>query len=169
MYYVAIQQFVRTLKNLDAIMGKAQAYAEARKFDVNNFCTARLFPDMLPFPAQVRIACDTAKGAAANLAGVEAPRHEDNEKTFAELRERIGKCLAFIESVKPEQFEKTTPTTKVKLPNASGKFMYAEDYLFSRQIPNFFFHVTTAYNILRQGGVEVGKMDFYGALNLLDG
>ncbi len=168
MYYVAIQQFIRTLRNLDAIMAKAESYAEARKFDVNNFCSARMFPDMLPFPAQIRIACDTAKGAAAGLAGIEAPRHEDDEKTFAELRGRVAKCVAFLESVKPEQVEQTTPKTKVKLPGSANKTMYAEDYLFSYRIPNFFFHVTTAYNILRHGGVEVGKKDYYGALNVLE-
>ena len=85
-YYLTVRQFIRTLKNLDTILEKATRQAEARKFDVNNFCASRLFPDMLPFVAQIRIACDTAKGTAANLAGVEAPRHEDNETTMADLR-----------------------------------------------------------------------------------
>jgi hypothetical protein len=166
MYNLAIRHFARTLKNLDAVLGKAQHYAETRKFDVNNFCSARLFPDMLPFTVQIRIACDQAKNAAANLAGKEAPRHEDNETTFVELRARIGKCLGYLETLSPRDFERTTADMPVKLQN--GKIMRAEDYLFSRQIPNFYFHVTTAYNILRQGGVEIGKNDYLGALETRD-
>lgn len=165
MYYLVIQQFARTLKNLDQILGKAQAYAEARKFDVNNFCQARLAPDMLPFTTQIQIACDAAKIAAANLSGKEAPKHEDNEKTIPELRERIAKCLSFLESLGPDDFQKTTPKTKMLASPRRGTWMYADDFLISRQIPNFYFHVTTAYALLRQGGVDVGKSDYLGQLN----
>jgi hypothetical protein len=168
MYYLAIRQFARTLKNLDAILDKAQRQAQAKKFDVNNFCTARLFPDMLPFLVQIRIACDHAKTAAALLSGKEPPRHEDNEKTFEELRGRIAKCLAYLDTFTPKDFEKTTAQTVVKLARPEGKGLNAEEYLFGRQIPNFYFHVTTAYALLRQGGVEVGKTDFLGSLNLID-
>ena len=168
MYYLAVRQFVRTLKNLDHILDKTMKHAQAKKFDVNNFLEARLFPDMLPFVAQIRIACDRAKTTAAQLAGKEPPQHEDNEKTMEELRGRIGKCLAYLESFTAADFEKTNAKTIVKLPNPKGKALYAEEYLFGRQIPNFFFHVTTAYNILRQGGVEIGKSDYLGTLNLVD-
>ena len=168
MYHLVVRQFVRSLKNLDAIMDKAQKHAEARKWDVNNLLTTRLFPDMLPFTAQIRIACDTAKSAAANLAGKEAPKHEDNEATFADLRGRIAKCLTYLESVTAKDFERNTPDTLVKLPNRPGKGMRAEEYLIGRQIPNFYFHVTTAYNLLRHNGVEIGKSDYLGALELLD-
>src|SRR5271165_5525774 len=96
MYFAAIQQFQRTLRALDAILEKAVLYAQAKKFDVDNFCTARLAPDMLPFTRQVQIACDTAKRAAAALTGKEAPVHEDTEQTMAQLRERIGKCLNYL-------------------------------------------------------------------------
>src|SRR5690606_12253314 len=106
MYHLAIRQFARSLKNLDTILGKAQSHAEARKFDVNNFLTARLFPDMLPFASQVRIATDMAKAAAANLSGKEAPKYEDNEKTVDELRARVQKCIAFLESFSASDFER---------------------------------------------------------------
>ncbi len=172
MYYLAIRQFMRSLKNLDAIMGKAQKYAETRGFSPDNFCTARIFPDMLPFVAQIRIACDTAKAAAANLAGKTAPAHEDNETTFAELRGRIAKCLGYLETLSAKDFERTTPDQPVKMPdrpNRPGKTLRAEEYLVARQIPNFYFHVVTAYDILRQGGVEIGKSDYLGALEYLEG
>jgi uncharacterized protein len=168
MYHLTIRQFMRTLKNLDAILAKAEAHAEARKFDVNNFFEARLFPDMLPFSVQVRIACDTAKGTAANLAGKEAPKHEDTETTVAELRGRIGKCLAYLETLTAKDFERTTPDTLIKLPNRPGKALRANEYLFARQIPNFYFHATTSYDILRKGGVEIGKSDYLGPLEFID-
>jgi uncharacterized protein len=168
MYHLATRQFVRTLKNLDAIIGKAVAYAESRKFDVNNFVGVRLFPDMLPFANQVRIATDMAKAAVANLSGKEAPKFEDNEKTVEELRARIHRCISFIESLSPADFEKVNSKTVIKIPFPQGKALHADEYLFGRQIPNFYFHVTTAYNLLRQGGVEVGKQDFIGSLEYLD-
>ena len=168
MYHLIIKQFARTLRNLDAILGKASAHAEQRKFDVNNFLTARLAPDMLPFAAQIRIACDSAKGAAANLSGKDAPRHEDTETTMTELRGRIGKCLAYLDGFTPADFERTSPTTLIKIPNPPGKAMQAEEYAYGRQIPNFYFHVGMAYAMLRQGGVELGKRDFLGPLELRD-
>ena len=164
MYYLAVRQFARTLRILDSVLTKAERYAETRKFDVNNFLTARLAPDMLPFVNQVRIACDAAKVAAANLAQKEAPKHEDTEKTFEELHARIGKALAFIDGLTEADFAKTTPDLLVKIPNPQGKALRANDYLFARQIPNFYFHVVTAYDILRHGGVEVGKSDYLGEL-----
>jgi uncharacterized protein len=167
-YHLAIRQFERSLKNLDAVLDKATKHAEARKFDVNNFCSARLFPDMLPFMAQVRIACDSAKAAAANLAGKEAPKHEDNETSIADLRARIAKVLAYLATFTPADFERTTPQTIIKLPNPAGKGLHADEYLFGRQIPNFYFHLTTAYDLLRHGGVELGKRDYLGPLNLVD-
>lgn len=166
-HFLAIKQFARTLKNLDAILEKAQRHAEARKFNVDNFLTARLAPDMLPFTSQIRIACDSAKGAAAGLSGKENPKHEDNETTFAELRGRIAKCVAFLDSFTSADFERTSAETVVK--NATrGKSMRADEYLFTRQIPNFYFHVAMTYALLRHGGVEVGKADYLGPLDLLD-
>jgi len=166
--YRIVKQFARTLRNLDAVLEKAVKHAEARKFDVNNFCTARLFPDMLPFVSQIRIACDQAKAAAANLSGKEAPKHEDTETTVAELRARIGKCLAFLDTFTADDFSKVKPDTMIRLPNRPGKAIAAEEYLYARQIPNFFFHVTTAYDLLRHGGVEIGKSDYLGTLGFVD-
>ncbi|HWO08831.1 MAG TPA: DUF1993 domain-containing protein [Polyangiaceae bacterium] len=168
MYYLAIRQFARSLKNLDAILGKAVSHAEARKFDVNNYCGVRLFPDMLPFANQIRIATDMAKAAAANLSGKEAPKFEDNETTIEQLRARVRRCIGFLEGFSAADFEKVSPKTLVKIPYPAGKAVHADEYLFGRQIPNFFFHVTTAYNLLRQGGVDIGKNDFIGELALLE-
>jgi hypothetical protein len=168
MYHLVLRQFSFTLRNLDAIMAKAQQFATARKFDVNNFFSARLFPDMLPFAQQIRIACDQAKNAAALLAGKTPPKHEDNETTFEELRGRVAKCQAYLDSVVPSDYAAVTADTLIPLPNHKGKGMRAEDYLLSRQLPNFYFHVTTAYDLLRQGGVEIGKADFLGPINLRD-
>jgi hypothetical protein len=166
-YYLTVRQFIRTLKNLDAILEKATRQAEARKFDVNNFCATRLFPDMLPFVAQIRIACDTAKATGANLAGVEAPRHEDNETTMAELRARIAKCVGYLETLRAADFERTKPDTLIK--HRPDKIIPADEYLFARQIPNFYFHVTTAYALLRHGGIEIGKSDYLGPLGFVEG
>ena len=168
MYYLAIRQFARTLKNLDGVLEKAITHAQERNFDVNVFCQSRLYPDMLPFVFQIRIACDTAKAAAAGLSGKEPPRHEDNETTFAELRGRIAKCLAYLETFTAQDFEKTNAKTKVKMPRPPGKALEAEEYLFGRQIPNFYFHVVTAYDLLRMGGVPIGKSDYLGTLNFVD-
>lgn len=168
MYYLVIRQFARTLKNLDAVLEKAEAHAKARKFDPNNYLTERMYPDMLPFAAQIRIACDHAKSAASSLSGKEAPVHEDNEKTFEELRGRIAKCLAYLDTFSERDFEKTSPKQIIKLVRHPGKGLHADEYLFARQMPNFFFHVTTAYDLLRRAGVEVGKSDFLGQLNVVD-
>jgi uncharacterized protein len=164
MYFAVIQQYQRTLRALDAILSKAVLYAEAKKFSADNFCTARLAPDMLPFARQVQIACDSAKRSAAGLTGKEGPVHEDTEQTMAELRQRIQKCLAYLGSFKAEDFAKVTAKTPVKLANPPGKAMHAEDALYSRSVPNFYFHVTVAYALLRAGGVDVGKQDFLGEL-----
>jgi hypothetical protein len=168
MYHLAIRQFSRTLKNLDTILGKAVSHAEARKFDVNNFCSARVFPDMLPFPVQIRIATDMAKAAAAALSGKEAPKFEDNETTIEQLRARIRRCTEYLDGLSEKDFEKVNSKTVIKVPYPPNKAMTADEYVFGRQIPNFFFHVTTTYNLLRQGGVDIGKMDYLGTLSLLD-
>jgi hypothetical protein len=168
MYFAVIQQFQRTLRVLDAILGKAIAHAEAKKFDPDNFLTARVAPDMLPFTRQVQIACDSAKRAAASLVGKESPVHEDTEQTMAQLRARIQKCLAYLASFKAEDFAAVTAKTVIKLPNPAGKAMHANDALLARSVPNFFFHVMVAYTLLRAGGVEIGKQDFLGELPVFD-
>lgn len=168
MYYLAVRQFARSLKNLDGLLIKAEQFATARNFDVNNFCGMRLFPDMLPFLAQVRIACDIAKATASGLAGKEAPRHEDNETTMVELRARIAKCIAYLDTLRAEDFSRTTSETVCKVGYPPGKALKADEFLLGRQLPNFYFHVATAYDLLRHGGLDVGKGDYLGPLNLID-
>ncbi len=162
MYEASIPRFGAMLKNLAAILAKAEAHAAARKIDPLAFTQARLFPDMLPFTRQVQIACDTAKGAAARLAGIENPKHEDTEATFAELQSRIRKVLAFLDTVKREQVD-GSEAREVVMQMRSGEVRYqGQQYLLGFAWPNFYFHVTMAYALLRQGGVELGKKDFIG-------
>ena len=162
MYQLAIRQFAHTLKNLDTILGKAVSHAEAKKFDVNNFCTSRVFPDMLPFPVQIRIATDQAKSAAANLSGKEAPKHEDTEKTFEELKARIAKTIAFIDGIKAAQVDGSEEKDILMKLQGRDVTFKGMQYLLGFAYPNFYFHVTTAYDILRHNGVELSKRDFVG-------
>jgi uncharacterized protein len=162
MYDASVPRFAAALRNLSAILDKAQAHADARKIDPLNFTQARLFPDMLPFARQVQIACDTAKGAAARLAGLEIPKHEDTEKTFAELKARIAKVLAFLDGVAREKVD-GSEEREVVLQLRSGDVRYqGRQYLLGFAWPNFYFHLTIAYALLRQAGVELGKKDFIG-------
>jgi hypothetical protein len=162
MYQASAPRFANTLKNLAAILDKAQAYAEMRKIDPLVLTSARLYPDMFALARQVQIACDTAKGAVARLAGVEVPKHEDSEKTFAELKARIAKTLDFIAGVKPAQVDGSEEREIVlKLQGNDVKFKGLQ-YLLGFAWPNFYFHATTAYDILRHNGVELGKRDFIG-------
>ena len=162
MYQASAPRFANTLKNLSAILDKAKAHAEARKIDEQVLTSSRLFPDMFALARQVQIACDSAKGAVARLAGVEIPKHEDTEKTFDELKERIAKTLAFIATVKAAQVDGSED--KEILLKLQGKDVPTKGltYLLGRAWPNFYFHVATAYNILRHNGVEIGKGDFIG-------
>lgn len=162
MYQASAPRFANTLGNLSAILDKAQAHCDARKIDPVTLTAFRLFPDMFPFSRQVQIACDTAKGAVARLAGVEIPRHEDVEKTFAELKARIAKTLDFLQSVKAERID-GSEEKEIVLQMRSGERRYTGlQYLMGHALPNFYFHVTTAYNILRHNGVELGKADYLG-------
>ncbi|RJG13056.1 DUF1993 family protein [Pseudomonas cavernicola] len=163
-YQASIPTFIRTLNNLSAILEKAAAHAEAKKIDPSVFINARLAPDMFALARQVQIASDSAKGGAARLAGVEVPSYADTETTFPELQARIAKTLDFLKSLKAEQLEGSEDrTVTLKLRNQEVSFG-GRDFLFGFSLPNFFFHVTTAYNILRHNGVDIGKMDFLGGL-----
>jgi uncharacterized protein len=162
MYQASAPRFAGILANLSAIIDKAQAHAEARKIDPAALTQARLYPDMFPFTRQVQVACDTAKGAVARLAGLEVPKHEDTEQTFAELRARIAKTIDFVASVKAAQIDGSEAREIVlKLRGQEVKFNGLQ-YLLGFAVPNFYFHVTTAYAILRHNGVEIGKRDFIG-------
>jgi hypothetical protein len=164
LYDFSVPAFTLALTNLSNQMDKATAYAERKKFDTKAFADARLIADMLTFTKQVQIACDNAKGPVARLAGIENPKHEDNEATFAELKARIAKTLDFIKTAKPEQFAGAEKREIVlQFPQLTLKFA-GQDYLTKFALPNFYFHVTMAYALLRHNGVELGKGDFIGAV-----
>ena len=162
MYQASVPRFANMLGNLSSILDKAQAHVEAKKLDASTLTTYRLFPDMLPFTRQVQIACDTVKGAVARLAGVENPAHEDNERTIAELQERIAKTLAFIQSVNPAQIDGSEDRDIVVRRGETETHYKGMQFLLGSALPNLYFHVTTAYNILRHNGVEIGKRDYLG-------
>ena len=162
MYQASAPRFANTLGNLSAILDKAQAHCDARKIDPLVLTGLRLFPDMFPFSRQVQIACDTAKGAVARLAGVEVPRHEDVEKTLQDLKARIAKTVDFVQSFKAERID-GSEEKEIVLQMRNGERRYSGlHYLMGHALPNFYFHVTTAYNILRHNGVELGKADYLG-------
>ena len=163
LYITAIPVFTQLLGGLSAVLTKAEAHAQARHIDPNALLQARLFPDMFPLLRQARVACDFAKSVSGRLAGVELPNFEDNEQTFADLQARIAKTLAFIGSLTPAQFEGSETreiTTQAGTPKE--KRFSGQSYLLNYGLPHFFFHVTTAYDILRHNGVEVAKRDYIG-------
>jgi hypothetical protein len=162
MYQASAPRFANLLRNLTALIDKAEAHCAAKKIDPAALTTFRLYPDMFPFTRQVQIACDTAKGAVARLAGAEIPKHDDTEQTFADLKARIAKTIDFIESVKAERVD-GSEEKEIVLPMRSGERRFnGMQYLLGFAYPNFYFHVTTAYNMLRHNGVEIGKQDFIG-------
>jgi len=163
MTYEFIPQFSKMLTNLSNILEKAGAHADQKKFDIGVLMNARLFPDQFNFIRQVQAACDMAKAYAAKLTGKEAPRHEDNETTLPELQHRIQKTLQFLATIRPEDF-KGWETRQVLNPRREGKFLPGNEYAMGQAIPNFYFHMTTAYSILRHNGVEIGKRDYLGEL-----
>ena len=162
MYLISIPTFTRVLNNLVAILEKGAAHAEARKIDPAVLLNARLFPDMFPFTRQIQLAADTAISGAARIAGTDIPVHENNESSFAELGARLRKTLVQLEAFEPEQLDGTEDKTVTWQTRSSTKSMQGQPYLMNHVLPNLFFHATTAYNILRHNGVELGKMDFLG-------
>jgi len=164
MHSASVPIFVKTLGNVLAWLDRAQAHAQAKKFDPSVLLSTRLAPDMLPFTQQIQIACDSAKFGVARLAGVDAPKFEDNEASFDELRERIRKTLDFLQSVPASKID-GTEGKDVTVPLRDRSItLKGEFYLKHFALPNFFFHVTTAYALLRHNGVELGKRDFLGSL-----
>jgi len=162
MYQVSVPVFTRMLNNLAAVLDKGAAYAEARKIDPLVLINARLYPDMLPLVKQVQIASDGAKGAVARLAGQEPPKYEDAETTFADLKARIQKTIAFLNTFKPEQIDGSEEKTITLQIRGNAVPFQGLAYLLNHATPNFYFHVTTAYDILRHNGVEIGKADYLG-------
>ena len=162
-----ITQFAKMLENLDRWLGAASGFAEKKKFAPEVLVQARLAPDQYELTRQVQSACDTAKYAAAYLSGQKAPSHPDTEKTIGELRARIQTCVQYLESVKPSEYAGAAER-RVSPPWLGGKWFKGADYLMQLAVPNFYFHVTTAYAILRHNGVDLGKRDFIGSLKLKD-
>ena len=162
MFTASVPRFANTLKNLSEILTKGEAHATVRKIEPGVLLGSRLFPDMFPLTRQVQIACDGAKGCAARLAGIEVPKHEDTETTFAELQQRIAKVVAFIESVPADRIEGSEERHIVLTLRGEEVAFSGLQYLTGFVLPNFYFHVVTAYNILRHNGVELTKRDFLG-------
>ena len=164
MHSASVPIFVRMLSNVNVWLDKAETHASAKKFDSSVYLSARLAPDMLTFTKQIQIACDAAKFAVARLSGSEAPKMEDNETTLAELRERVRRTIDYVASVPAAQIE-GSEDKDIVVPRRDGSItLKGEFYLKHFVLPNFFFHVTTTYALLRHNGVELGKMDYLGAL-----
>lgn len=162
MYQAFVPGVTHTLQALAQVLAKGAAHCEARKIDPNAFLQARLFPDMFPLVKQVQIACDMAKGGVARLAGIDNPKFDDTETSFADLQARIERTLAFMRGISPAQIDGSEgKAILLTLPSRTIEFT-GQQYLTTFVIPNVYFHATTAYNLLRQGGVELGKRDFLG-------
>jgi hypothetical protein len=164
MYQASLPVLVRGMTNLQVILGKAQAHAAAKQIEPSVFTNARLAPDMLPLIRQVYIVSDTAKGCAARLAGVEAPKYEDVEQSFDELHARLQKTIDYVKEFNAQQIDGSEERS-ITLKMRSGDVNFTGlSYLIGFVLPNFYFHITTAYDILRHNGVELGKLDYLGGI-----
>jgi hypothetical protein len=166
MYQASAPRFANTLRNLSTLLDKTQAHCEAKKIDPLAITSSRLFPDMFPFNRQIYIATDTAKGAIARLAGIEIPKYEDLEQTLPELKARIAKTVDFVTSVPAAKIDGSADKDIAMKAGGKDVVFKGAQYLLGHAYPNFYFHCTTAYNILRHSGVEVGKRDFLGTIVL---
>lgn len=162
-YALTVHQFAKMLRNLSGLMDKGAQHADAKKFEMDVLLNSRLAPDQFNFIRQIQIACDTAKLAAARLANKEAPAHTDNEKTLSELKARIDSTVSYLDTFTAKDFEQAA-TRKISHPRWDGQYVTGEEYLYQHAMPNLYFHVTTAYSILRHNGVDVGKKDYLGAM-----
>lgn len=164
MYRASVPQFIRMLGNLQAILAKTAAHAAAKKIDESVLLGARLYPDMFPLTRQIQLATDFARGTGARLAGIDPPSVEDKEQTFVELIGRIDAAVAYLRTLSAAQIDGSETREITRMVRGAPKTFNGLDYLILYALPNFYFHVTTAYAILRHNGVEVGKGDFIGAL-----
>jgi hypothetical protein len=165
MHAMSVGQFLPMLGNLSAILDKGAASAESRKFDTQVLASSRLAPDMLPFTRQIQLSCDFAKNSSARLVGKDPPKFEDNETTFAELKARIDKTIDYVKGLPASAFE-GAEDRDITIPLRDRKLeMKGLPFLQRWVLPNFYFHVVTAYAILRHNGVDVGKMDFLGGVS----
>ena len=166
-YAFTLPIFVKSLAALDQILAKADAFLKEKGLEEASFLDLRLAPDMFPFKKQVQMICDNAKGSSARLAGMDVPSHEDTEQSLSELRARIQKTLDFLATIPESAFEHAADR-QITLPYFPGKYMTGIGYASEYAVPNFFFHLTTAYALLRKEGVAIGKMDYLGGLPLKD-
>lgn len=162
-FEISVKSFQKGLGNLLKILEKAELHAETKKFAFENLLNARLFPDQFPLTKQIQIACDTAKLCVSRISGKEAPKHDDTESNVSELKVRILAVIQYLETYKESDF-KTVSEIKVSQPRWEGKYLTGFEYLTHHAIPNFYFHLTTAYAILRHNGVEIGKKDYLGEM-----
>ncbi len=162
MFQASVPRFINVLGNLSNVLEKAQAFAEAKKLDPHTLPGSRLYSNMFPLSRQVQIACDTAKGLVAHLSGIEAPAFEDTEKTIPELQARIAKTIAFLQTATPAQIDGTEDKAIVTRRGDKETHYKGMQFLLGHAVPNVYFHVTTAYAILRHNGVEIGKRDYLG-------
>ncbi|HEX9276698.1 MAG TPA: DUF1993 domain-containing protein [Casimicrobiaceae bacterium] len=165
MYQASVAMFIRMLTSLKGILEKGAAYAQARKIEEPVLLNARLYPDMFAFTRQVQIACDFARGTGARLAGTEPPAYEDKEQTFAELVARVERSIAYLRTLTAGEIDGSEGREIVRPIRGEPKKFTGINYLLQFALPNFFFHVTTVYAILRHNGVELGKADFIGTLD----
>jgi len=165
LYDITITQYSKMLDNLSHILDKAAQYADAKKFNVDVLLNSRLAPDQFNLIRQVQITCDMAKFGAARVCGKEAPSHPDTETTLAELQARIKTVQDYLASFKPEDFA-GAEERHVSQPRWEGKYLTGTEFLIQHSLPNIYFHITTAYSILRHNGVDVGKKDFLGNMPL---
>ena len=165
MYQASVPVFVKMLTNLKSVLQKAAAHAQARKIDDAVLVNARLYPDMLPLSKQIQIASDFARGTAARLAGAEPPSYEDNEKTLTELMARIDRTIEFLRTKKAGEIDGSEGREIVRPVRGEPHKFSGVNYLLQYALPNFFFHATTAYAILRHNGIEVGKQDYIGKMD----
>ena len=163
MYDASVTTLTRALTNLIHVLEKGAAHAEAKKIEPSVLVNARLYPDMFPLAKQVQIASDVSKLGLSRMAQAEAPKWEDNEATFADLIERVRKTIAYVQGLKPDQFDDGSRNVTFPAQNQQHTWPGSR-YLYQRVLPNVFFHCTTTYNILRHNGVEIGKADFLGPL-----
>jgi hypothetical protein len=165
MIYQSIRQMKKMLGQLDTWLDKTSEYATKKPFDANTLLAYRLAPDQFPFVRQVQTACDTAKFAVARLTGKEAPKHADDEQTIEALHARVRSVVAWLDGFTAKDFA-GAETRTVTTPRWEGKVMTGEDYLLEHAMPNFFFHTTHVFAMLRHNGVDIGKKDYLGALTL---
>jgi hypothetical protein len=166
-YTFTVPVFIKSLGGLKNVLAKAEVHAKEKGMSESDFLADRLAPDMFPLVKQVQVACDNAKGATARLAGVEPPKYEDMEKSFSELAARIDKTIEYVKSV-PEVNFKDAGSRKITMPYFAGKYITGFDYVREYVLPNFFFHVVTAYALIRKNGVTIGKSDFTNNPNFRD-